>query len=48
MSDVQYIWTQSQGLQDKFYNTAFGPRGQAGTSLTIEDLRSNKTTFKLS
>jgi hypothetical protein len=33
-----------QGLQEKFYKadkTALGPRGQAETSLKIEDLRSN-------
>jgi len=29
-------------------NTALGPLGQAETSLKIEDLRSNKTTGKLS
>ena len=28
--------------------TALGPQGQAETSLKIEDLRSNKTTGKLS
>ena len=36
------------GLQDKFYKIAFEPRGQAETFLKIEDLRSNKTTGKLS
>ena len=41
----------TQDLQEKFYKadkTALGPQEQAETSLKIEDLRSNKTTGKLS
>jgi hypothetical protein len=37
-----------QGPQEKFYKTALRPRGPTETSLKIEDLRSNKTTGKLS
>jgi hypothetical protein len=32
----------------RWNKTALGPRGQAETSIKIEDLRSNKTTGKLS
>ena len=41
----------NQGLQEKFCRrnkTALGPRVYTVTSLKIEDLRSNKTTAKLS
>ena len=38
----------SKGNFARRNNTALGSWGQAGTSLKIEDLRSNKTTGKLS
>jgi len=49
VKNVNYV--QSLGLQEKFCKqnkTALGSHGQAETFLKIENLRSNKTTGKLS
>jgi hypothetical protein len=48
---MQAVHIITQGLQEKFCKAEqdyFGPRGQTETSFEIEDLRSNKTTCKVS
>jgi phospholipid N-methyltransferase len=46
--DDLFLYSASKRNYAKRNKTALGPRGQAETSLKIEDLRSNKTTGKLS
>jgi hypothetical protein len=53
---VRFVWhvnlyTGTRGLQEKYCKAkhdCFAAPGQTKTSLKIEDLRSNKTTGKLS
>ena len=44
---IDGFWASKRSFARRNKN-AFGPRGQTETSLKIEDLRSNKTTGKLS